>query len=47
MKTFQSEVSLNQVDPIRKIKGNYAWSHSTVQLTLSLRVFTTALGFVF
>ena len=45
MKTFQSEVSLNQVDPIRKIKGNYAWLHSTVQLTLS--GFTSALGFVF
>ena len=47
MKTFQSEVSLNSVDPIRKIKGNYAWLHSTVQLALRLRVFKTALGFAF
>ena len=36
-----------RIDPIRKIKGNYAWLHSTVLLTLSLRVFKTALGFVF
>ena len=30
MRTLQSEVYLNIVDPIRKMKGNYAWLRYTV-----------------